>query len=73
VSDDASTALAEQLREAHRRLAAWDADEATKHDAMRRLLAISDTSKRDTRRAATRLRRFLDDLGDDVSASHDVR
>jgi hypothetical protein len=61
--------LAEGLRQAHRRLAALDADDAVKARAVQRLLAISDAAKHDTTRAARRLDRFLSDLDEARSQS----
>lgn len=62
-ADDAR--LAKGLRQAHRRLAALEADDAVKARAVQRLLAISDAAKHDTTRAARRLDRFLADLDED--------
>lgn len=59
---DVEALLAFRLREAHLRVAALDVDGASRERAFRRLLAIADASKRDTRRAATRLDFFLSEL-----------
>ena len=65
--------LADDLRTAHRRVAALDVDPATKQRAAQRLLALSDAAKHDTTRAAARLERFLQDLdASRVSASDDA-
>jgi hypothetical protein len=62
VSHDDPTELADRLRDAHRRVRSWHGPEAEKARATRRLLAISDASKQDVRRAAKRLDAFLSDL-----------
>lgn len=62
MTDDVEAQLALQLREVHRRVAALDFDDASRERAFRRLLAITEASKRDTRRAATRLDFFLSEL-----------
>lgn len=54
--------LSRRLREAHRSVAALDADEETKASAVRRLIAVTDASKHDLRRASERLDLLLADL-----------
>jgi hypothetical protein len=72
VTDDDPAALAARLLEAHRRVRSWPGPEAEKARATRRLLAISDASKHDVRRAAKRLDAFLSDLDEGrVSAAED--
>ncbi len=55
-------ALADRLLEAHRRLREAGLPADDKGRAARRLIAISDASKHDVGRAATRLEAFLADL-----------
>ena len=55
-------ALADRLLQAHRRLREVDLPAEDKGRAARRLIAISDASKHDVGRAATRLEDFLADL-----------
>ena len=65
--------LADDLRTAHRRVAALDVDAEAKQRAHQRLLALSDAATHDTTRAAARLERFLQDLdAGRVAASDDV-
>lgn len=59
---DLFESLSLRLREGHRRVARLPVDEEQKARATRRLLAISDASKHDLRRASTRLDAFLADL-----------
>ncbi|MBK5306731.1 MAG: hypothetical protein JJD92_08605 [Frankiaceae bacterium] len=54
--------LAADLAVAHRRVRALDVADNEKALASRRLLAISDASKHDVRRAAKRLQAFMSDL-----------
>ena len=62
MSDDVAAELAERLLHAHRRVRALTGSDDEKARATRRLLAISDASKHDVRRAAKRLDAFLIDL-----------
>ena len=62
MSEDLAADLALRLREAHRRVARLDVPHDQKARAARRLLALSDASKRDLERASVRLDRFLSDL-----------
>jgi len=55
--------LSRRLREAHRMVAGLSGDEATKASVVRRLLALTDASKHDLRRASERLDALLADLG----------
>ena len=61
-ADEELTRLAELLRVAHARVAALDVPEAQKASITRRLLAISDASKRSTTAASQRLDAFLAEL-----------
>jgi hypothetical protein len=54
--------LAEKLRQAHARVAALAVSAEEKSSTTRRLLAISDASKHDVRRAGQRLDAFLAEL-----------
>ena len=54
--------LSERLRIGHRRVATFEGDEEQKARAVRRLIAITDASKHDLRRAYERLDVFLADL-----------
>jgi hypothetical protein len=54
--------LAEGLRQAHARVASLEVPPDQKVSITRRLLAISDTSKRDLTRASQRLDAFLAEL-----------
>jgi hypothetical protein len=56
------TRFAEQLRQAHRRVASLHVSDEEKASTTRRLLAISDAAKHDVRRAAQRLDAFVADL-----------
>jgi hypothetical protein len=62
MTDDDPAAFAARLLDAHRRVRTWQGPEDEKARATRRLLAISDASKHDVRRAAKRLDAFLSDL-----------
>ena len=54
--------LSRRLRDAHRAVASLDAPEEVKASVVRRLIAITDASKHDLRRASERLDALLDDL-----------
>ncbi|HVE63188.1 MAG TPA: hypothetical protein VNB94_05250 [Mycobacteriales bacterium] len=54
--------LSRRLREAHRMVAALTCDEDTKSSVVRRLIAVTDASKHDLRRASERLDALLADL-----------
>ena len=71
MSEDLAAELALRLREAHRRVARLDVPEDEKARAARRLLALSDASKRDLQRASARLDRFLADLDAGRTAAGD--
>jgi len=60
--EERAAALAVRLREAHRRVARLDADPEVKGRVARRLIALSDASKHDVDRAATRLDALLAEL-----------
>lgn len=62
MSEDPHVELAVRLRETHRRVAALELDDDEKCILVRRLLALTDASKRDAARAAVRLDRLLADL-----------
>ena len=61
-SDSDFTRLATRLRDAHRRVATLDAPDDQKARVARRLIALSDASKRDLVRASARLDALLADL-----------
>ena len=54
--------LSRRLRDAHRSVAALDAPEDVKAAVVRRLIAVTDASKHDLRRASERLDALLGDL-----------
>jgi hypothetical protein len=60
--DDLAADLAVRLRDAHRRVAALDLPDDQKARVARRLIALTDASKRDVGRASVRLDRLLADL-----------
>ena len=60
--DELLVDLAAKLRDAHRRVAQLDVPDDEKARITRHLLVISDASKRNARRAATRLDAFLAEL-----------
>jgi hypothetical protein len=62
VSDDLFAELSEKLRLAHRRVASLDVDDEQKARVTRRLLAVTNTSKRDLGGASRRLDVLLADL-----------
>jgi len=63
VSDEELAAsLALRLRDAHRRVASLDAPDDEKARVVARLIALTDTSKRDLGRASRRLDLLLADL-----------
>jgi hypothetical protein len=62
VSEELYVELAERLRDAHRRVASMDAPEDQKASFTRRLIALTDASKRDAGRASARLDALLADL-----------
>jgi hypothetical protein len=62
VTEDPALELADRLLAAHRRVRSLEVPNDEKARATRRLLAITDASKHDVRRAAQRLETFLRDL-----------
>ena len=60
--EDDHVVLAERLKEAHRRLRAAQLPPEDKARAARRLIALTDASKRDLVRASARLDALLADL-----------
>ena len=60
--DDLHVSLAARLREAHRRVRTLDAPDEQKARVTRRLIALTDASKRDVGRASARLDLLLADL-----------
>jgi hypothetical protein len=62
VSEELEAQLATRLRDAHRRVAALDAPDDQKARVARRLIALTDASKRDLGRASARLDRLVADL-----------
>jgi len=62
VSEELEAQLAGRLRDAHRRVASFDAPDDQKARVARRLIALTDASKRDLVRASARLDLLLADL-----------
>ena len=62
MSDELAAELAVRLREAHRRVASLEASDDQKACVARRLIALTDASKRDLPRASKRLDLLLADL-----------
>jgi hypothetical protein len=62
MSEELEAQLATRLRDAHRRVASLEAPDAQKGRVARRLIALTDASKRDLARASTRLDLLLADL-----------
>jgi hypothetical protein len=62
VSDGLFADLSSRLADAHRRVRELDVDNDEKARATRRLLSITEASKRDLQRASKRLDAFLADL-----------
>ena len=62
MSEALEAQLATRLRDAHRRVASLDAPDDQKARVARRLIALTDASKRDLVRASARLDRLLADL-----------
>jgi hypothetical protein len=62
MSDELAAELAIRLREAHRRVATLEATDDEKARVARRLIALTDASKRDLVRASQRLDLLLADL-----------
>ena len=62
MSEELEVTLAARLRDAHRRVAALDAPDDQKARVARRLIALTDASKRDLVRASARLDALLADL-----------
>jgi hypothetical protein len=62
MSEELEAQLATRLRDAHRRVAALDAPDDQKARAARRLITLTDASKRDLVRASALLDRLLADL-----------
>jgi hypothetical protein len=62
VSDELAAQLAARLVDAHRRVAALDAAPEEKSRLARRLIALTDASKRDLARASVRLDLLMADL-----------
>ncbi len=62
MSEELEAQLATRLRDAHRRVAALDAPDDQKARVARRLIALTDASKRDLGRASARLDRLVADL-----------
>jgi hypothetical protein len=62
VSAELEAQLATRLRDAHRRVATLDVPEDQKARVARRLIALTDASKRDLVRASARLDALLADL-----------
>ena len=62
MSEDLHVQLAVRLRDAHRRVATLEATDDQKARVARRLIALTDASKRDVGRASARLDALLADL-----------
>ena len=62
MTEDLEAQLATRLRDAHRRVAGLDVPEDQKARVARRLIALTDASKRDLVRASARLDALLADL-----------
>ena len=62
MTEDLYVELAERLRKAHRRVASMDVPDDQKARVARRLIALTDTAKRDAGRASARLDALLADL-----------
>ena len=62
MSEELHVELARRLRDAHRRVASLDGTDDEKARWARRLIALTDASKRDVARASARLDRLLADL-----------
>ena len=62
MSAELEAQLATRLRDAHRRVATLDVPEDQKARVARRLIALTDASKRDIVRASARLDALLADL-----------
>ncbi len=62
MTEDLEAQLASRLRDAHRRVASLDVPDDQKARVARRLIALTDASKRDLARASTRLDLLLADL-----------
>jgi hypothetical protein len=62
MTEELEAQLATRLRDAHRRVAALDVPDDQKARVARRLIALTDASKRDVARASARLDRLLADL-----------
>ncbi len=62
MTEELEAQLATRLRDAHRRVAALDVPDDQKARVARRLIALTDASKRDVGRASARLDRLLADL-----------
>ena len=60
--DELFADLSRRLRDAHRQVAALDAPDDVKGAVVRRLIAVTDASKHDLRRASERLDLLLADL-----------
>ena len=62
MSEELEAQLATRLRDAHRRVATLDVPDDQKARVARRLIALTDASKRDLVRASARLDALLADL-----------
>ena len=62
MNEQLSVVLAGRLRDAHRRVSGLDVDQDEKVRIARRLIALTDVSKRDVVRASARLDLLLADL-----------
>lgn len=62
MSEELHVELAQRLKDAHRRVASLAAGDDEKAHVARRLIALTDASKRDVNRASQRLDLLLADL-----------
>lgn len=62
MSEELHVELARRLRDAHRRVASLEGTDDEKARVARRLIALTDASKRDVARASARLDLLLADL-----------
>ena len=69
MTEELAAELATRLRDAHRLVASLDVPNDEKAKLTRRLLALSDASKRDLARASARLDALLADVAGSASAS----
>ncbi len=69
--DELFATLSQRLLETHRRVASLRTDVDTKGDVVRRLIAITNASKHDLRRASERLDALIAELDDGTYSTAD--